>query len=112
MHDRMEILDAVAAALNFPDYFGRNWSALLDCLCDFHWVEQQRIVLVHDELPRVKTEDMLTYLAIVKTSIAAWIEWTTHPADHLLGGIASHTLGVVVGKKEEHEFRKLFKLAR
>jgi RNAse (barnase) inhibitor barstar len=31
-----EFLDAVAAALEFPDYFGRNWNALDDCLLDIN----------------------------------------------------------------------------
>lgn len=32
--DRAGTLDAFAAALHFPDYFGRNLDALLDCLRD------------------------------------------------------------------------------
>jgi RNAse (barnase) inhibitor barstar len=29
-----DLLRAIAAALRFPDYFGMNWDALLDCLRD------------------------------------------------------------------------------
>jgi RNAse (barnase) inhibitor barstar len=31
-----QFLDAVAAALDFPGYFGRNWNALDDCLFDIN----------------------------------------------------------------------------
>lgn len=31
---KVEILDAFAAALSFPDWFGRNLDALADCLAD------------------------------------------------------------------------------
>ena len=31
---RLGMLDALAAALAFPDYFGRNYDALTDCLRD------------------------------------------------------------------------------
>ena len=30
--DKAALLDALAAALRFPAYFGKNWDALLDCL--------------------------------------------------------------------------------
>ncbi|MEV4440885.1 barstar family protein [Streptomyces sp. NPDC049577] len=30
-------LDRCAADLDFPDWFGRNWDALADCLTDLSW---------------------------------------------------------------------------
>src|SRR3546814_314131 len=32
--DKDDVLDRFAAALHFPDWFGRNWDALADCLGD------------------------------------------------------------------------------
>lgn len=31
---KAELMDALAAALRFPDYFGRNWDAVAECLED------------------------------------------------------------------------------
>jgi hypothetical protein len=34
---KQALLDATAAALGFPAWFGGNWDALEDCLCDLSW---------------------------------------------------------------------------
>ena len=34
IRSKAAFLEAVAAALNFPDYFGHNWDALDECLAD------------------------------------------------------------------------------
>jgi RNAse (barnase) inhibitor barstar len=41
-----DFYDELAAALQFPDYFGQNWDAVNDCLCDLDWVVADAIVLV------------------------------------------------------------------
>ncbi|MDT0444786.1 barstar family protein [Streptomyces johnsoniae] len=35
--DKFSFLDACAEALELPDWFGRNWDALQDCLTDLSW---------------------------------------------------------------------------
>ena len=44
---KTELLDHIAAALDFPPHFGRNLDALFDCLCDL----EQRINIALDPLP-------------------------------------------------------------
>ena len=36
--DKAELLARIARTLRFPDWFGHNWDALADCLCDLSWL--------------------------------------------------------------------------
>lgn len=49
MYDELEIL------LQLPNYFGRNWNALDECLTDFSWLPQGRIIVVISEFEKVLT---------------------------------------------------------
>jgi RNAse (barnase) inhibitor barstar len=40
-----QLFDSIAIAMEFPDYFGRNWDALIDCLRDMSWVSASGYVL-------------------------------------------------------------------
>lgn len=46
--NKMAMIDAVAEALSFPDYFGRNWDALEECLLDLAWREGGLALLIDD----------------------------------------------------------------
>ncbi len=35
--DKVQLLENLAVALGFPDWFGHNWDALEDCLTDLSW---------------------------------------------------------------------------
>ena len=40
-----EFHDALAVAMEFPDYYGKNLDALFDCLTDIH--QEQELVLLN-----------------------------------------------------------------
>ena len=75
INSKNELLKQYNDKLLFPDYFGFNWDAFLDMLCDFHWIEQQQIVLVHDDLPVLDKKELNIYLEILLDAIKSWENW-------------------------------------
>ncbi len=64
---------------HFPAYFGNNWDALNDCLRDFSWLSQKRILIVHDDLPLSDNEkELLTYLEILDAAVTFWKRHEQH----------------------------------
>ena len=41
-----DLFSAIADAMNFPEYFGKNWDALEECLCDLEWISAKGYVLL------------------------------------------------------------------
>lgn len=62
--DKASTLDAIAAALSFPDWFGRNLDALYDCLTDLSWLPAGEHVLIWGGSDALKEADPRAYLAI------------------------------------------------
>ena len=71
--DEDDLFGRIARALEFPDWFGRNWDALFDCLNDLSWLDVPGVVLVFentgdlaDELPQAlqTLRDMLIETAV------------------------------------------------
>jgi len=46
VEDETGLLDALADGFSFPDYFGRNWDAVDECLRDLSWLPADGYVLV------------------------------------------------------------------
>lgn len=68
-----ELLSVYAQALRFPDYFGYNWDALEECLRDFHWLENHRIVILHSSFPlELQEADTRVYLDILDNCVKSW----------------------------------------
>jgi RNAse (barnase) inhibitor barstar len=59
-----DFYDAVAAALSFPDWFGRNLDALHDCLGDLSWLPAGEHVLVWSEPQIFRDADPDGYRAV------------------------------------------------
>ena len=49
--DKATIIDALAEAFAFPDWSGRNWDAVYDCLTDQRWAPGTRVLLGIQEPP-------------------------------------------------------------
>jgi RNAse (barnase) inhibitor barstar len=73
-----ELFKQLSVKLEMPDYFGHNWDALSDCLRDFHWIEQQKIILVHDDYPQLNEHELSTYLQVLFEAIQDWKEGEEH----------------------------------
>lgn len=90
-----DLLAHYAKAGHFPAYFGGNWNALVDCLRDFAWVSQKRIVIAHDDLPLVDCDDKLRiYLEILETAIRDWADIEAGPVTGSPADMPEHELVV------------------
>ncbi len=67
---RHEPLDAIARALRFPEWFGRNWDALEDCLGDLSWRAGGAEVLVFDTYPDGDERGLL--IDVLRSSAEYW----------------------------------------
>lgn len=97
LKSKEELLHALAERGHFPNYFGSNWDALLDCLRDFEWVDEKRIVINHQDVPL--PDDPLerrTYLEILQEAIHECSESRTAPSRDPLGArMPNHHLHIV-----------------
>ncbi|WP_367115097.1 barstar family protein [Actinophytocola sp.] len=62
---KVEALDAIAAAMSFPDWFGRNLDALYDSLRDLSWLPAGEHVLVWSAPEVLQAADPRAYQTIV-----------------------------------------------
>lgn len=75
--DKAELLDAVAKAMAFPDWFGHNFDALADCLADMAWrpAEGYFILLQHCDGIHGRAEaDFVTTLQTFEQAADDWRE--------------------------------------
>ena len=74
-----ELFSKLSQFLRLPEYFGRNWDALEECLRDLSWILERRIVIFHHDLPMSgQQRDQLTYLSILPSFIKDWKESDEH----------------------------------
>lgn len=76
--NKNELFDLLGMQLKLPGYFGFNWDALYDCLCDFHWIQEYGIVLAHKTMPSLPLDDLKIYLEILQSTTSVWHDGTEH----------------------------------
>jgi len=75
IRDKAELLKCLAERLAFPPYFGHNWDALYDILCDKEWFSDCGIVLHlqhHASFDELVASDWLTLCTILEETISYW----------------------------------------
>jgi RNAse (barnase) inhibitor barstar len=72
------VYNELAAALQFPLYFGRNWDALDECLADLEWLPSDAYLLVFADAPLVLESagdrDAETFLKLLFRACNDWAE--------------------------------------
>lgn len=75
IRSKAELLATLANNGHFPDYFGGNWDALLDCLRDLSWISNRKVVVEHSDLPLCGSPmECCIYLEILQAALADWSE--------------------------------------
>ena len=73
--DKDALFKRLAAALEFPDWFGHNWDALADCLGDLSWLPADGYLLLLERCDAFRAShggDVATMLQILAAAAEAW----------------------------------------
>jgi hypothetical protein len=68
--DKDTLFKNLAAALEFPDWFGANWDALEDCLSDLSWHKAGGHVLLFEEVK--PSDDLGVLIDVLRSSAEFW----------------------------------------
>ena len=69
---KQALLDAMACALGFPAWFGGNWDALEDSLCDLSWRKGSGHVIVIAQAAKLPHDDLGVLRDILATCAEFW----------------------------------------
>jgi RNAse (barnase) inhibitor barstar len=78
---RDDLFDVLDRELQLPSYWGRNWDALDEVMSDLSWIKQRRVILVHEDVPKLDVPAQRIYLDILCTAIDGWSSDPAHELD-------------------------------
>ncbi len=100
--DPLELFRAYGQGLDAPNgYFGENWNAFLDCICDLDWIKVPEVFIVHYDLPQLSREDTAVYLDILRHAVVSWADEKTVKLHRLFPDFVPHRLTVCFPKDLE-----------
>jgi RNAse (barnase) inhibitor barstar len=73
--DKQGLLEIIGKAMAFPEWFGHNWDALLDCLADLGWrpAEGYLVILEHcDGIHGRAENDFVQTLQVFEAAANEW----------------------------------------
>jgi RNAse (barnase) inhibitor barstar len=66
------LLERLALALGFPDWFGANWDALEDCLADLSWRAGTGHVIVLERQGELPVDDLGVLVEVLGAAAEHW----------------------------------------
>jgi RNAse (barnase) inhibitor barstar len=78
VRNKYELLNDMQIKLKFPDYFGYNWDAAYDCLCDFTWIKEKNIVIIYQKIPLLDEKTMKQFLILLREVAEDWKDREYH----------------------------------
>jgi len=70
------LFDELAQAARLPGYFGRNWSALDECLADLEWLPATSYAIILRNPARLLEAEPLSRATFVRVINRAAVEWS------------------------------------
>jgi len=73
--DKREMLGIIGKAMDFPEWFGHNWDALLDCLADLGWRPAEGYVVILERCDGIHGRAEADFVQCLQVFEAAANEW-------------------------------------
>jgi RNAse (barnase) inhibitor barstar len=78
MRTKAGLIDEFASRLAFPDYFGRNWDALADCLADLDWLRGLAYAFVIHRASELLADEppaqISAFFQLIEQTAAQWAQ--------------------------------------
>ncbi|GAC1467041.1 MAG: hypothetical protein PVSMB1_16190 [Gemmatimonadaceae bacterium] len=84
--DDPHFFDELAAAMQFPYYFGENWDAVWDCITDLNWLKGSSFLIVFDSAEYLLSESNRGFELLLKVLSDAHDRWRRETADFGVDG--------------------------
>jgi RNAse (barnase) inhibitor barstar len=75
VNDKAGLLKAIGSAMDFPEWFGHNWDALLDCLADLGWQPAEGYVIILEHCDGIHGRAETDFVQMLQVFEAAANEW-------------------------------------
>jgi RNAse (barnase) inhibitor barstar len=73
--DKEDLLEFIGSAMAFPEWFGHNFDAFLDCLADLGWRPAMGYLVLLEHCDAIRSRAESDFLACLQTFSSAAAEW-------------------------------------